>query len=110
MAMLVKHLKFGNATAMNSNDRNNFTANLAETSLMVRTLVTIIMSSNTSSKMSHGNLSLQVAQSKGMATGRVETDSLRKAFCKADKDNKNLKHTLSTCPAFYFCVEQKGAN
>lgn len=69
MVMLVKHLKFGNATAMNSNDRNNLTANLAETSLMVRTLVTIIMSSNTSSEMSHGNLSLQVAQSKGMAAG-----------------------------------------
>lgn len=70
-----KRLKFGNATAMNRNNRNNFTANLAETSLMVRTLVTIIMGSNTSSKMSCGNLPLQVlTQSKGMTAGRVETD------------------------------------
>lgn len=65
-----KHLKFGNATAMNMSGMNNFTANLAETSLMVRTLVTITMSSNTSSKMSRGNLSLQVlTQSKGMTAG-----------------------------------------
>lgn len=74
MVMLVKHLKFGNATAMNMNDTNNFKANLAETSLMVRTLVTIIMGSNTSSKMSCGSLSLQVTRSKGMTAGRVETD------------------------------------
>lgn len=70
-----KHLKFGNATAMNMIGTNNFTANLAETLLMVRTLVKITMSSNTRSKMSRGNLSLQLlTQSKGMTGGQVETD------------------------------------